>query len=320
MAELQKGLLSRLNLSPTGVTVAFAVWILPIISVEFVWLQFFTPLPVFYFLAESGPARGINTIAAALLLTGLTATAVGATTAFFFAVTMLPVGYVLAAGLAAKTGPVQTGFRSVLTLLLAWGAWSLLYRLTNQASLYQDILNSLDQGLVLAGQTILASPELPAEHALDFEAAITKFRDLIPHVMVGLLLVTMVNVVFATMVIGQWLLRKKAPVLASWPPFAEWRLPEPLVAALIVAGVSLLLPATFFKDLGLNLILVVGTLYFFQGLAVINALLVKRKKPLWILIFGLVFFQIYGFIFLAVLGVADVWADFRNNRTDTVNI
>ena len=64
--------------------IAFTLWILPIVNVEFVWLQFFAPLPVFYLLVESGPSRGISTLTGALLITGLTATVVGAVTAFFF--------------------------------------------------------------------------------------------------------------------------------------------------------------------------------------------------------------------------------------------
>ena len=320
MAKLQDGFISRLDINPTGMTIAFAVWILPIISIEFVWLQFFAPLPAFYFLVESGPARGINTLTGALLITGLTATVVGAATAFFFVLTMLPVGYVLAKSMETKAGPIQAGVRALIALLLGWGVWSLLYSMANHSSLYQDILISLDQGLMVAGETILNSSELPSEHALAFEAAFSKLRDLVPHIMPGLLLVTMINVVFMTMVIGQWLLKRKDQSLSSWPPFAEWRLPEKLVAVIIVAGIFIILPGTFLNDVGLNVIFLVGTLYFFQGLSVITALLTRWKAPFWILIVSLVFFQVYGFIFLAVLGLADVWVDFRKRRTDTNNI
>ena len=119
MAKLQDGFISRLDINPTGVIIAFAVWILPIISIEFMWLEFFTPLPVFYFMVESEPARGVNTLAAALLVTGLIATVVGAATAFFFSVTMLPVGYVLAKSMASKAAPAQAGFRAFIALLLS---------------------------------------------------------------------------------------------------------------------------------------------------------------------------------------------------------
>lgn len=316
MARLQDGPLSRLDINPADMAIAFAVWILPIISIEFLWLQFFTPLPVFYFLLKSGAARGVNTLAAALLLTGLTATIAGAVTGFFFSVTLLPIGFVL----AAKKEPVQAGLRAFIALLLGWGAWSLLYALTNHASLYHDILISLDQGLVAAKSTILDSSELPGEHALVLENAISKLRDLIPRILPGLLMVTMLSVVYVTMVIGQWLLRRKDQALSPWPPFAEWRLPDQLVTAIIAGGIFLLLPGGLLNDVGLNLIFLVGILYFFQGLSVITALLARWKAPLWILIFSLFFFQVYGIIFLAVLGITDVWVDFRKSRTAADNI
>lgn len=320
MTKLRDGFISRLDINPAELAVAFAVWILPIVSIEFVWLQFFTPLPVFFILVEARTNRGINTLAGALLITGLTATAVGASTAFFFSVTMLPVGYILARSMALKSAPVMAGGKSFLVILLGWSAWSLLYTLANHASLYHDILANMDQGLTAASKTILASPELPSEQARMFETAVERLRNLVPHIMPGLLLVTMLNVVFATMVIGQWLLRKKDLTLSTWPPFAEWRLPEPFVATAIVAGFLLMLPEGILKDAGLNLAFLVGTLYFFQGLSVITGLFAKWKVPFWVLLLSMLFFQVYGFVFLAVLGLADVWVDFSKRKIDIDNI
>ncbi|MDF1577337.1 MAG: DUF2232 domain-containing protein [Desulfurivibrionaceae bacterium] len=319
MADSRDGIISRLKIDPAGVAIAFTVWILPIVSIEFIWLQLFTPLPLFYYLVEPGRGRGVNTLAAALLITGLAATASGAATAFFFLVTMMPAGYMLAAGMAANTGPVRTGLGAFIALLLSWWAWSLLYSISNHAGLYQDILTSLDQGLIAAGEAVLVSSELSAEHAAAFETAIERLGDLIPRIMPGLLLVSLLNVVFLNMITGQWLLKRKDPALSSWPPFAEWRLPERMVGVIIAAGIFLLLPGGLLNDTGLNLILIAGTLYFFQGLAVINGLLTRWNAPLWILFLSLIFFQVYGIIFLAVLGLADVWVDFRKKQIESDN-
>jgi uncharacterized protein YybS (DUF2232 family) len=316
MTNLRDGLISRLKIDPAGVAIVFAIWILPIVSVEFMWLQFLAPLPIFYYLMEQGRGRGVNTLAAALLMTGVTATATGAVGALVFLVTMMPAGYMLAASMAAKHGPVRAGLGAFIALLLSWGAWSLLYNISNQASLYQDILTNLDQGLIAAGKVILDSAELPAEHAPAFEAAIERLRDLIPRIMPGLLMVTVLHVVFLNMLIGQGLLKRKDPALSSWPPFAEWRLPEKLVGVIIGAGIFLLLPGGLY-DIGLNLFLLTGTLYFFQGLAVMNGLLTRWNVSLWILFLGLIFFQAYGIIFLAVLGLADVWVNFRKKQTES---
>ncbi len=321
MVRTEGDLISRLGINPAGVAISSAIWLLPIISIEFMWLQFFAPLPVFYYLTALGRGRGINTLSAALLITGLIATMIGAAAGFFFSATMLPVGYILARSAAGKDAPLRSGVMAFTILLLGWSFWSLLYGMVNSASLYQDILSSLDQGLIAAGKAFKESSDLPAEQALALEITVERLRVLVPRIMPGLLLLTMANTVFFNMVIGQYLLRRKDQGLSPWPPFAEWRLPEQLVGLVIASGVCILIPGGFLRDIGFNLGLLSGALYLFQGLAVLITLLSKWQVPLSvrILIFLLVIFQAFGIIILIILGLADVWADFRKDRNKSDN-
>jgi uncharacterized protein YybS (DUF2232 family) len=295
--------------------------LLPIISLEFMWLQFFAPLPVFYYLTAQGRARGMNTLSAALLVTGLIATLTGAAAGFFFSATMLPVGYILARSAAGKDAPLRSGVMAFTLLLIGWSLWSFLYGIVNSASLYQDILSSLDQGLIAAGKAFKETSDLPVEQVLALEITVEKLRSVIPGIMPGLLLLTMVNTVFFNMALGQYLLRRKKQELSPWPPFAEWRLPEQLVALVIVSGIFILIPGGILRDIGFNLALLSGSLYLFQGLAVLISLLNKWQAPLSvrILIFLLVIFQAFGIIILVILGLADVWADFRKDRNKSDN-
>ena len=131
-----------------------------------------------------------------------------------------------------------------------------------------------------------------------------------PRVMVGMLLTTLLNTVFFNMLIGQWLLNR-AGAGSPWPRFSEWRLPDHIVALVIIAGVSLLLPGDTIRNLGLNLIIAAATLYFIQGLAIITSLLERWNvpAPLRALVFLLIILQAYGFV--ALVGLADVWVDLR---------
>nr|MDA8165921.1 DUF2232 domain-containing protein [Desulfobacteraceae bacterium] len=65
---------------------------------------------------------------------------------------------------------------------------------------------------------------------------------------------------------------------------------------------------------GLNLLLGLGLLYFFQGLGVLAALLGRWSvpRPLRWAITILLLVQFYGMVMVAILGLADTWADFRN--------
>ena len=321
MARSEGGLISRLEINPAGIAISFAVWLLPIISLEFMWLQFFAPLPVFYYLSESSKDRGINTLAAALLITGLTATLLGSATGFFFSATMLPTGYILARSAAVEDSPIKSGGMAFIALLLGWSLWSLLYGVVNSASLYQDILSSLDQGLIAAGKAFSESSDLPTEQALTLEITVEKLRGLVPKIMPGLLMATLANTVFFNMTLGQYLLNKKGKSAAPWPPFPEWRLPEKLVTVVIISGIFMLMPGGFLQGIGFNLALLAASLYLFQGLAVLATLLNKWQVPLSlrILIYLLVFFQAFGIIILVVLGLADVWVDFRKDRNEPDN-
>lgn len=319
MISQRNSFFDKLNLNLVATAVAASAWALPAINPAFMGLQIFAPLPAFYFLVESGQRRGITTLAAALLLSGIVGLLVGQAGVFMFTAMMLPAGLILGKEVLNKqSSPVRTGAKSLLVLVLVWLFWALLYGFDRpgSAGIYSDIVTSLDAGLVEVGGTLKGNTRLEPEQALEVEAAISRLRSLLPRVMPGLLFTTMLNIIFFNMVIGQYLLRRRNAELISWPPFAAWRLPDPLVALVIVAGFCLLLPMQIIKDIGLNLLLVAGTLYFFQGLALLTSLLNRWSVPglLRALIFLLLLVQAYGIVLLSAAGLIDVWTDLRNPR------
>jgi uncharacterized protein YybS (DUF2232 family) len=311
--------LKKLDLNPSGTVVTVLIWTLPVITPLFMGLQILAPLPVFFYLIESGRTRGINTIAIALLVSALVMFLAGQLGGLVFTLSMIAMGASLALEAKKNQGnPVGAGFKAGLVLLLGWLLWSFFYGMTQPGSstLYQDILNSLDTGLVEVGKSLKENAEMSPEQGLEVEATIARLREFMPRVMPGLLLVTMLNTVFLNMVAGKWLLRRKEPTLAPWPPVAEWRLPESLVLLVILAGFCLLLPVALIKTIGLNLLLVCGAIYFFQGLAILTSFLIRWSvpPPLRALIFILVLIQAYGVALLAVIGLIDVWTDLRRPR------
>ena len=311
--------LKKLDLSPTGAVVTVLTWTLPAVTPLFLGLQILAPLPVFYYLLESGRTRGINTISVALLVSGLVMFLAGQLGGFIFTLSMLPVGVILAREAQKKEhSPVRSGFKACLILLLCWLLWSLFYGMTQTGStgMYRDILHSLDTGLVEVGKSLKTDTQLSPEQGLQVEATISRLRKFLPRIMPGLLLITMFNTVFLNMVAGKWLLGRKKAGLAPWPPLTEWKLPEPLVLLVILAGFSLLLPVALLKTVGLNLLLVCGTVYFFQGVAILASFLARWSvpTPLRALIYILVLIQAYGVAMLAIVGLIDVWADLRKRR------
>jgi len=319
MISQRNSLSDRLNLSVVATVVATSTWVLPAVSPLFMGLQVFAPLPVFYYLVELGQRRGFTSLTVALLISGIVSALVGQVGAFMCTVLMLPAGLVMAMDVLHKRGsPGQTGSKALLVLVLVWLLWAFFYGFWRPAAtgVYSEIVTSLDTGLVDVGMTLKGNTRLEPEQALEVEATISRLRGLLPRVMPGLLLITALNTIFINLLVGQYFLRRKNTGVAMWPPFAAWRLPDPLVAMVIVAGVCLLLPMQILKDVGLNLLLVAGGLYVFQGLALLTSFLNRWSVPgLWrFLIFLLLLVQAYGIVLMAVAGLADVWADLRNPR------
>jgi uncharacterized protein YybS (DUF2232 family) len=107
-----------------------------------------------------------------------------------------------------------------------------------------------------------------------------------------------------------------APTQLAIEDFSTFRNPDQLVWVLIAAGFSLLLPDSTVTTPALNLLLVVTLLYFFQGLAVISALITKHSVPalVRILLYTMLIIQPYLLALVAGFGLFDLWVDFRTPK------
>ncbi|HNY64505.1 MAG TPA: DUF2232 domain-containing protein [Deltaproteobacteria bacterium] len=93
----------------------------------------------------------------------------------------------------------------------------------------------------------------------------------------------------------------------------EWRCPDWVVGLFILASVLSLLqygPANLF---GLNLLIVVIQVYFFQGIAIVASVMIQYDWSRFIryVIYILILTQIYIMIGVAGLGLFDTWFNFR---------
>lgn len=93
----------------------------------------------------------------------------------------------------------------------------------------------------------------------------------------------------------------------------QWGIPFTWVWVTILGGVLALLPIEPVSTVGSNMILVMGCVHFLQGLAVVAAILRKKQIPAFLrgLVYTIVFLQQILTLLVALVGVFDVWFDFR---------
>ncbi len=98
-------------------------------------------------------------------------------------------------------------------------------------------------------------------------------------------------------------------------PLSEWYNPEWLIFLFLVTGFMLLVPVKSLRLISLNLLLVIGFLYFCQGVAVVAAMFQRFHVPSFLRLLGYpLLFMNPLFFLIIILGLMDLWLDFRRRH------
>jgi uncharacterized protein YybS (DUF2232 family) len=139
----------------------------------------------------------------------------------------------------------------------------------------------------------------------------------IAHVLVTILpaLVTMSTLFTAwtNILIAKPILRRKSLFYPNFGPLQLWKAPEILVWGVIACALALFIPITAVKVIGMNGLLVLMTVYFFQGIAIVSFYFEKKNFPRAIRFFLYALIALQQLILLAVIGLGffDLWVNFR---------
>lgn len=301
------------------IIITAVLYFLPAIVGEFGWMRLFAPLPAFYLLVTCGEGHGNALLSKAVLLAGVITLVFARLPFLLITLTFLPSGYVLARSLKKKETPNRTGLLASATLLAGWLLGTLIYGIVADVNLVTQTLKMIDTSLLATFSMYEEQAKIAPDTLAQIKEAFNQIRILIPVIFPSIVVISALVTVWVNQLLGDWLLKKTKPGMSHWPPYGEWRLPDPLVWVVIIGGVGLMLPIAPLHKICLNVILVSGTLYFFQGLAVLSSLFNKWAVP-WafrLFIYTLILIQAYGIVFLAIAGLIDVWFDLRKSQDNT---
>jgi uncharacterized protein YybS (DUF2232 family) len=276
------------------------------------WLTSLIPLPVFYYLVLLGKKAGSQLIRNAIFISGGAALLLGSLPLLVFSLTLVPLGIAFLA-LFSRVSAVEAALKGALVLGIIWIVFWVIFGLVHATNPYTSLLEEMDKGLTSGFALYQENAELSPETLESIRGAVELMRAYVPKVLPSLLISVVLCTTWLNLAIGNWLLKNKDASLTPWPAYKGWQLPDSLVWGIIFGGALLILLPAPLSTVGLNIIFICGTIFFFQGLAVVSSLLFKWSvpRPIRFLIYGLIFIQTYGIILLSFLGLADVWVDFR---------
>ena len=92
-----------------------------------------------------------------------------------------------------------------------------------------------------------------------------------------------------------------------------WKSPEFIVWFVVAGGLMVVLPVGGLKIPGINLLIVMGAIYFLQGLAIMAFYFERWKLPFVVkgFVYAVLFLQQFASMATAALGLFDTWFDFR---------
>ena len=279
----------------------------------FGWSQGVLSIPVFLICCILGPKRGFKLLGNSLLLVGAGLIIAQRIEIFLFSLTFIPLGYTLYQGLISGENAVVTGVKGIVTQGGSWIVFWIICSLITSENLYTQLVTMLDASFAQTYEIYSKQADISAEVLYALQIAIEETRKVLPRVLPGILGCMVIATVWINLVISNILAKKMNLADKGWGKYTTWSFPDQLVWLPITVVVIMLVGSGTIRDTAICLLLVSILLYFFQGLAVFIHLLDKWNVPglFRLALYFMLIVQSYGLIFLAILGFADVWLNFR---------
>ncbi|MFO7751289.1 MAG: YybS family protein [Desulfobacteraceae bacterium] len=299
----------------TGITVSVLLFTATIaIPLLGFFIALVLPMPILVYRLKLGRQMG-GVIALAVFCVIMVMTG-GMYVDLLFYGALLLTGFFLGEYLEKPLSLEKTGLYTCLTTLGFCALGVFLYSVVTGENLVSMVSDYVAKNIEITLK-LYSEMGVPQEN-ID---TITGAMDTVQYVLVRLLpALTAAMVIFETwinLLFIKKFLAKKQIFFARLERLNQWRAPEQLVWLAILFGLLIALPGRPLKITGLNLVIVLMPIYFFQGIAIVSFFFEKKRFPrfLRILIYGIIAIQ-QIFLFLVMgLGFFDTWINFRKLDT-----
>jgi uncharacterized protein YybS (DUF2232 family) len=294
-----------------GVAITSAIYgisvYLPIIGFFF---TLFVPLPVLFYRAKLGRTPGavvsILTLALMILLSG------GISSDIWLFAELVILGFALAElfemhlsiekTLAYATGAVLV---SGLIFLMVYGTFA-------GEGIVQIVSANILKTLEMTAH-LYESMGVPEENLYVLSNSLDRIGYVLVRIIPSLAAVSTIFTAWAGILMARPLFRAKGLFFPEFGALNLWKAPEVLVWGVIACGLMFFIPETSLKLIGLNGIILFMMIYFLQGVAIVSYFFDKKRLPLFVRVFlySLIALQQLVLLFTIILGLFDVWFNFR---------
>ena len=300
-------------LFPAILTLFLFIFVLyvPIIGA---FISLFSPLPIIYTSFKNGQKIGFFTLVVVLSVLVIL---IGIRHGLIFLVEYGIIAVVISESIRRDFSIEKTILFCVLITLVSIAIILLIYLLIKSKNPYTFLIDqmkvNIDSSLEIYKDLGTGRGKSSEELKESFERLKVMFIYTFPAlIVVGSIIISLLNYIIARNLWIKYIYKHSS----NNRPLTLWFLPDYYVWVFIIAGFMIFLPLDFSKRIGLNLLIIIFLIYFFQGLAIAIFFLRKSKIPKFFQGIGylLIFIQPLIAIIVTALGLFDIWADFRKVR------
>ena len=295
----------------TGVAVTSLIFLLavhmPLIGF---FCSMFIPLPILFYRAKLG--RKTGALVPLAVVVAMTIIAGGLTVDVLFFVELLLLGYMLSEFFEWNLS-VEKTILYATAIVLGTSVFGLLvysnYTNTGIADLLSNyIAENLKLTLALYDKMGVSEANLQL-----LEKSLDRIQYVLMRIIPALAIASTIFVSWINTLIAKPVLTSRQLFYPDFGNLSRWQAPDYLVWGIIASGLMLLLPSSGLKMLGFNGLLVLLTIYFFQGIAIVAYYFEQKKIPRLFRILLYVLIALQQFLLLIVIGIGifDTWLNFR---------
>ena len=271
---------------------------------------FLVPLPTFFYRSKFGRKIGIAvpgfTIIAMIIILG------GFTFDVFFFIELLLIGFVLSELIELKLSIEKTFIYACIVVLSSSILVVLFYsnitgiQVGSLVSAY--IIKNLELTLEL-----YKNMGMPEENIHMISSSMESFQYVLIRIFPALAIASTLFIIWTSLMLAKPLLKTRNLFYPDFGQLNLWKTPEYLVWIAIACGILLLIPDRAVRLMGINGIIILMTIYFFQGMAIVSFYFAKKQFPRLLRFFLYSLIAIWQVILLIVviLGFFDIWFNFR---------
>lgn len=290
----------------TGLIFAVSVY-MPIIGF---FCALFIPLPTLFYRSKLGRTTGaiipIITIIAMVAVLG------GITIDTLFFVELLLLGFVLSELIELDLSIEKTMLYACGSVILVGIVGLLFYSNMSDKGIYALIAEYVSINLKLTLE-LYENMGVSQESIHMISNSLENIEYVLIRIIPALIVAAIFFVSWTNLLLAKPIFKRRELFYPSFGSLKLWKAPESLVWGIIGCGLLLLLPDKTFKIFGLNGLLILITIYFFQGIAIVSFYFEKKRFPrgLKFFLYSLIALQQAILLVIIGLGFFDMWLNFR---------